>query len=175
MVLSLFLTNLYSDTGKIMFDLYQKGMYTEACNYGSRLFTSNQTNEAFISLLGFSCLKADQIDRLSPMISALSQSPDARANSAYFSLIVMQKKLLMQALYDNKPILNVQFPTSSHLISKVFTLYVKDPKHTILIKEYQDPTNLRQTFKLYTTQLNGLKSIAIDEYYDKILIFHHVY
>ncbi len=175
LILFIFTYSVYADVSQKLFDLYQKGMYSEACNYGYTYFARNEQNEPFISLIGFSCLKADHIDRLSPVMSALSQSADARANSAYFALIVMQKKLLMQALYDNKPIRNLNFPTSSHLLSKVFDLYVKNPKNNDIIKEYQDPTNSRQGFKLYTTQVNGVKSIAIDEYYDKILTIHHVY
>jgi len=167
--------NLSADVNQKLFDLYQKGMYAEACTYGYTYFARNEHNEPFISLIGFSCLKSDQIDRLSPVMAALSQTPDARANSAYFALIVMQKKLLMQALYDNKPIHNLNFPTSGHLLSKVFDLYIKTPKHNDIIKEYQDPINPRQNFKLYTTQVNGKKSVAIDEYYDKILTLHHVY
>jgi hypothetical protein len=174
-VLILLLSNLYSDAGQQIFNLYQKGMFTEACNYGNTLFIPNQANEAFVSLVGFSCLKSDQIDRLSPVIIALSQTPDARMNSTYFALIVMQKKLLMQALYDNKPINNLHFPTSAHLLSKVFDLYAKNPKNNDIIKEYQDLANPRQSYKLYTIQNNGRNSIAIDEYYDKILTQHHVY
>lgn len=166
---------LWADAGQNLFDMYQKGMYAQACDYGYRFFARNEHNEPFISLIGFSCLRADQIDRLSPVMSALSQTPEARANSAYFALIVMQKKLLMQGLYDHKPIRNLQFPTSEHLLSRVFDLYVKNPKNNDLVKEYQDPANPRQSFKLYTTQVDGRKSIAIDEYYDKILTLHHVY
>lgn len=168
-------TQLGAVNGQKLFELYQKGLYNEACTFGYRFFSPNQSNENYVSLVGFSCLKADQIDKLSPIMSALSQSAEARANSAYFALIVMQKKLLMQALYDNKPIKNLQFPKSGHLLSKVFDLYIKNPQNSSSIKEYQDPTNPRQSFALYTVETNGRKSIAIDEYYDKILTFHHVY
>ncbi|MDD2266460.1 hypothetical protein [Sulfuricurvum sp.] len=175
LVLLLFSNYLYADVNQKLFELYQKGMYTEACNYGYSFFARNEHNEPFVSLVGFACLKADQIDRLSPVMSQLTQTPDARSNSAYFALIVMQKKLLMRALYDNQPIQNLKFPTSTYLLSKVFDLYVQNPKKNDTIKEYQDPSNLRQSYKLYTIQINDLKSIAIDEYYDKILTVHHVY
>lgn len=174
-VLIFFSYSLSANVNQKLFDLYQKGMYSEACAFGYTYFSRNASNESFISLIGFSCLKADHIDRLSPVMSALSETPDARANSAYFALIVMQKKLLMQALYDNKPIRNMNFPTSGHLLSKIFDLYVKNPKNNDIIKEYQDPATPRQSFKLYTTQINGKKSIVVDEYYDKILTIHHVY
>ena len=174
-ILVFVLPSLYADVNQKLFELYQKGMYPQACDYGYSFFSQNKHNEPFISLLGFSCLKADQLDRLSPIISALHQSSDARDNSAYFALLVMQKKLLMLALYDNKPIQNVQFPTSGHLLSKIFDMYIKNPKKSDMIKEYQDLTNPRQSYKLYTTQVDGRNTIAIDEYYDKILTLHHVY
>lgn len=165
----------YAQNGQKIYALYQQGMYREACDLGYRFFAPNQNNESYVSLVGFACLKADQIDRLSPVMSALSETKEARANSAYFSLIVMQKKLLMQALYDNKSLQNLQFPTSSHLISKLFHLYLKNPQLNTSLKEYIDPTNTRQSYKLYTVELNGKKTIAIDEYYDKILTIHHTY
>lgn len=173
--LFLFASSLYADVSQKLFDLYQKGLYAQGCDYGHKYFSDHKQNETFVSLVGFSCLKADQIDRLVPVISALHETPDARANSAYFTLLLMQKKLLMQSLYDNKPISNLKFPTSGHLLSKVFDLYLKNPKPADIMKDYQDPLNPRQSFRLYTTEANGKKSIAIDEYYDKILTLHHVY
>ncbi|MDD2839001.1 hypothetical protein [Sulfuricurvum sp.] len=175
LLLTLFLHPLFADSNTQLFTLYQQGKYTEGCNFGYSVFSQNKRNEAFVSLLGFSCLKADQVDRLSLVISNLQETPEARANSAYFSLLLMQKKLLMRALYDSKPIQDLRFPTSSHLLSKIFDLYINNPQNNAMIKEYTDKQNPRQSFKLYTTQVNGKKSIAIDEYYDKILTVHHVY
>lgn len=169
------LYTLHADASQKLYDFYQKGQYLQGCEYGYKYFSQHKENEAFVSLLGFSCLKADQIERLSPVISALHDTPDARANSAYFTLLLMQKKLLMQSLYDNKPVVNLRFPDSGHLLSKVFALYLKDPKPADIVKEYEDPRNPRQTYRLYTTETNGKKSISIDEYYDRILTFHHVY
>jgi hypothetical protein len=166
---------LAADNKQKLFDLYQKGEYLNACNLGLKGLGYFQKDEAYVSLYAFSCLKADIIDRLAVPIITLNQTKEARANASYFAVIVMQKKLLIQALYDNKPIKNLIFPTSSYLLSKVFDWYIKDPQPSQLIKEYTDPANTRSSYKLYTTVSNGQKSIAIDEYYDKILTFHHVY
>jgi len=174
-LLILFTYSAYADINQKLFALYQKGEYTEGCNFGYTIFEQNKDNEAFVSLVGFTCLKADQIDRLLPVIAILQETPDARSNGAYFSLLVMQKKLLMRALYDNQPIKNLRFPTSGHLLSKIFDMYVNNPQKDAMIKEYSDTQNPRQSFKLYTTSTNGKKSIAVDEYYDKILTIHHVY
>lgn len=175
-LLALFLIlPLAANNKQKLFNLYQQGEYLNACNFGLKGLTYFQEDEAYVSLYAFSCLKADVIDRLATPIMILNQTKEARANASYFSLILMQKKLLMQALYDNKPIKNLKFPTSSYLLSKIFDLYLQNPQPTQLIKEYPDPANARLSYKLYTTVSNGRKSIAIDEYYDKILTLHHVY
>lgn len=166
---------LSADTKQKLFNLYQQGSYVSACNLGLKEFTSHQEDESFVSLYAFSCLKADFIDRLAAPVMTLNQTKEARTNASYFSVIIMQKKLLMQALYDNKPIVNLRFPTSQYLLSKVFDLYLINPQSNQSIKEYKDSSDPRLSYKLYTVETNGRKSIAIDEYYDKILTLHHVF
>lgn len=167
--------SLYATTVSQMLQLYQKGDYNLACDLGAKHLTHFESNEAHLSLYAFSCLKADRIDRLNTPIILLNQTPEARANASYFSMLVMQKKLLMQSLHDNTPLKSLNFPTSSHVLSKVFHLYVQSPQSHKSIKEYSDSTNPRNSYKLYATKFNRKKTIAIDEYYDKILTIHHVY
>ncbi len=166
---------LHANPSNQMLQLYQKGAYTEACTFGAKNFKLNQQNEAYVSLYAFSCLNADQIDRLNTPIKTLMQSAEARANASYFSLLVMQKRLLIQSLYDNYPLKQLKLPTSLHLLSKVFDLYCKNPQTNSPIKEYTDRSDPRQTYKLYTVDVDTTKTFAIDEYYDKILTKHHVY
>jgi len=168
-------STLYADMTEKLFEFYQQGMYNRGCEAGEKYFQAHQKDETYVSLYAFSCLKDDRIDSLALPITLLNTSVEARSNAAYFTLLIMQKKLLIQSLYDNKPLYNLKFPTSSHLLSRIFDLYLKNPEVGELIKEYQDPANPRQTYKLYTTLKNGRKTIAIDEYYDKILTLHHVY
>lgn len=179
MKLLLFMTMVFAvlsaDSKQRLFYLYQQGSYLQACNLGQQGFLYHQSDEPYVSLYAFSCLKADMLDRLSGPITLLNETKEARANSAYFSLLLMQKSLLMAALYDNKPLQNLKFPTSTHTLSKLFDLYLKDPQSNQSIKEYQDLSDKRISYKLYTAETSGRKSIVIDEYYDKILTAHHVY
>lgn len=172
---ALFLSVLHADIQNQMFQLYQKAAYKEVCTLGIQNFKQIQANEKQLSLYAFSCLNADQIDRLNTPIKTLNQSPEARANASYFALLILQKKLLIQALYDNYPLKLLKLPTSSHLLSNVFDLYCKDPQSNNSIKEYTDHKNPKQTYKLYTIQIDGQKTFSIDEYYDRILTIHHVY
>ena len=171
----LIFSSLHADVSNQMFELYQKGAYSQACAIGVNNLKLIQQNEAHTSLYAFSCLNADQIDRLFTAIKTLNQSPEARANASYFSLLIMQKRLLIQALYDDYSLKQLKLPISSHLLSRVFDLYCKNPQTSNAVKEYTDTGNPRQSYKLYTIQVDMIKTFAIDEYYDKILIKHHIY
>ena len=166
---------LHADIPSQMFMLYQKGAYYDACSIGKKNWNKIITSEKYVSLYAFSCLNADQIDRLSFPVTVLNETPESRANASYFSLLVLEKKLLIQALYDNFPIKSLQLPNSSNIISRIFDYYSKNPQLGNTIKEYTDITNPRQTYKLYTVQIDTYKTFAIDEYYDKILTKHHVF
>ncbi|MGD9969282.1 MAG: hypothetical protein AB7S65_02395 [Sulfuricurvum sp.] len=165
----------YADAGNRLFHLYQEGAYQQSCEYGIKSLQYNVRNENFVSLVGFSCLKADRFDLLSEVLPFLNNSSEARANNAYFSLLLLQKNLLMQALYDHKPISFLKLPKSSHLLSKVFNLYIESPAINPMTKFYQDPDDPHSSFKLYPIETNNRKLLAIDEYYDKILTAHHVF
>jgi hypothetical protein len=166
---------LFANTSTRIYDFYQQSAYKDACDVGFIRFDEIKNNEAYISLYAFSCLKADEIDRLSIPMALLNHSAEARANASYFSMLLLQKKLLTQALYDNYPLGKLNLPTSSHILSKVFHWYSKNPQMQTNIKEFTDPLNPRVMYKLYPIERNQRKTIAIDEYYDKILTLHHVY
>ncbi len=169
------ITLVQADITQQLYKLYQSGAYEQGCATGRNYFQKMQYNENFVSLYAFSCLKSDQIDRLNGPIMALNQTQESRSNASYFAMLTMQKKLLMQAVYDNKPFATLHFPTSSHLLSKIFHFYCKDPKLGTSVKTYHDPSDSRQTYKLYPAESNGRKTLAIDEFYDNILTMHHVY
>ncbi len=94
LVILAYLITLHADTPTQMYQLYEKGEYISSCNLGLQHFKEFESNEAYVSIYAFSCLKADQIDRLNTPLMRLSQSGEARANASYFSMLVMQKKLL---------------------------------------------------------------------------------
>lgn len=166
---------LYASSASLMYQLYQKGDYSSSCEVGFTHLKAFQSNEGYLSLYAFSCLKADQLERLATPMALLSNSTEARANASYFAMVLFQKELLVHALYDNYPLKSITLPVSSHLLSRVFSLYCANPQSGVGIKEYADPTNAHQTYKIYRLEVKGKKTIAIDEYYDKILTLHHIY
>jgi len=176
-VLILFLAlSLYADTKQNMFDLYQNKKYEDVCNIGFNNFKYYREDEEYISLYAFACLKSDYIDRLSIPTAMLKFSREARSNSAYFSIILMQKKLLYHALIDNYDISSLKLPTTEYILSKVFDMYAKldysDKRNFYLFEDEKDP---KLTYKLYLIKNNQIKKMVIEEFYDSINIKRHVY
>jgi len=91
-ILLTFLTTLlFSDAKMDTYTLYQAKEYKQACDAGNILLEQYKNDEEFVSLYAFSCLEADDLDRLMRPITLLKRSAEARANAAYFSVISCKK------------------------------------------------------------------------------------
>jgi len=167
---------LFADIKQNMFILYQNKKYEKVCSIGFNNFKKHKKDEEFVSLYAFACLNSDYIDRLAIPIAMLKFSPEARANSAYFSIILMQKKLLYHALVDNYDLSSLNLPTTDYILSKVFDFYVKlgihEPRAFYL---FEDPADKKLTYKLYLTNDKRLKKMVIEEFYDTIIVKRHIY
>ena len=172
----LFLSILSADIKKDLYHLYQDKQYTEACSKGLKVFQKYRKDEEFVSLYAFSCLYADHIDRLAVPISTLKHSEEARSNSAYFSVILMQKKLLYHSLVDNYKLSDLKLPTTDHVLSIVFDLYAKtDQTRKRDYYTFKDINNEKISYKLYLQNDTHLKKMVIEEYYDTIMTHRHIY
>jgi hypothetical protein len=176
-ILLLLLFTLSSADIKVsLYHLYQDKQYEEACQEGLKVFNQYRQDEEFVSLYAFSCLNADQIDRLAIPISILSNSEEARSNAAYFSVILMQKKLLYHSLIDGYKLSELKLPKTSHILSTVYELYSKvdtsrKRSHYTLI----DENNNKISYKLYIKSNNQENKMIIEEFYDTIMTHRHVY
>ena len=168
--------NLYADIKQKMFNLYQNEKYTNVCNIGFDNFRANNKDEEFISIYAFACLNSDFIDRLAIPIALLKISKEARSNSAYFSVILMQKKLLYHALVDNYNLTYLKLPSTDYVLSKVFDLYSKlKPHEPRAFYLFEDEKDEKLTYKLYLSIENSITKMVIEEFYDTINIKQHVY
>jgi len=170
----IFLHVAFSDTKTTLYHLYQDKNYEKACKEGLKVFQKNRKDEEFISLYAFSCLKADYIDRLAIPISVLKNSEEARSNAAYFSVILMQKKLLYHALIDGYQISKLKLPTTDNVLSVVYDLYL-EVDHDRKRNHYTltDKNNDKISYKLYIQNKN--KKMVIEEFYDTIMTHRHIY
>ncbi|WP_457746151.1 hypothetical protein [Sulfurimonas sp.] len=176
-IIALLLTiSLYADLKQEMFGLYQNQKFEKVCTMGFDNFTRYKRDEEFVSLYAFACLNSDFIDRLAIPIAVLKFSKESRANSAYFSVILMQKKLLYHSLVDGYELTSFKLPTTDYVLSKVFNLYSKlkdKTKRTFYL--FEDPKDSKVTYKLYLEKDYKIRKMVIEEYYDTILIKRHVY
>jgi len=173
---AVFLSLSFADIKSSLYHLYQDKEYEKACKEGLKAFNSNRKDEEFISLYAFSCLKADYIDRLAVPVTLLNHSEESRSNAAYFSVILMQKKLLQHALIDGYKLNQLKLPTTDHVLSIVFDLYSK-ADHQRKRNHYmlRDPKNDKISYKLYIKNSNENKTMVIEEYYDTIMTHRHNY
>lgn len=175
-LLLLITISLYSDTKQKMFDLYQNNKYEDVCQIGFDNFRYNKKDEEYISLYAFACLKSDYIDRLSTPTAMLKFSKESRSNSAYFSVIIMQKKLLYHSLVDGYNLSELNLPTTEYVLSKVFDLYTKiGPHQPRSFYLFDDEKDSKLTYKLYLTKGERIDKIVIEEYYDNNIIKKHIY
>ncbi len=168
--------NLYADIKQNMFNLYQNEKFEDVCKLGFNNLRSNNKDEEFVSLYAFACLNSDYIDRLAIPIALLKSTSEDRANSAYFSVILMQKKLLYHALVDKYDLSTLVLPTTDYVLSKVFNLYSKLETHEPrLFYLFDDPNDKKLSYKLYIIKDGKLQKMVIEEFYDTVNIKRHIY
>ncbi len=166
--------SLYANSKNEIVSLFKSKQYKEACLQGLSIIDKYSRDENFMTLYAFSCLNSDYIDRLNLPIAKLKFSKEARSNAAYFSVILMQKKLLLHAMVDGYDISSLKLPTTDFVLSKVFDLYVKAPmgKASYL---FTDPKKRNVSYKLYLKKERSVHKIVIEEFYDKIMSKRHYY
>ena len=175
-LLALFSSLAFSDIKTSLYHLYQDKQYDAACKEGLKVFQKYRKDEEFVSLYAFSCLHADNLDRLAIPITLLKNSEEARSNAAYFSVILMQKKLLFHSLIDGYKLSQLKLPTTDHVLSLVYDLYAQaDHSRKRSHYTFQDKNNDKIFYKLYIKNSRQVQKMVIEEYYDTIMTHRHVY
>lgn len=175
-ILLIIYISLNADIKDTMFNYYQNKKFEKVCNIGHRVLDKNAKDEEFVSLYAFGCLKSDYIDRLTIPISLLKFTKESRSNSAYFSVILMQKKLLYHALVDKYELYKLELPSTDYVLSKVFDLYSKLGNHERRnVYFFEDKQNKKINYKLYLEKDGNLSKMVIEEFYDTMAVHRHVY
>jgi len=167
---------LLADAKMDIYKLYKAKDYEAACIQGEPALARLAQDEEFVSIYAFSCLQADQLDKLALPITYLKSSSEARANAAYFAVILMQKELLMHALLDQYDLNAVKLPTSEYLLSTVYNLYSNDiNKNKRRRYNYVDKDDPKKRYRLYITKGTSTPKMIIEEYYDTLMTKRHIY
>lgn len=167
---------LYANIKENILHLYQEEKYKQACNMAYKNFPKYKRDEEYVSLYAFSCLKLDYVDRLAIPITLLKSTPESRRNSVYFSTILLQKKLLYYAMIDEHPLENLNFPSTEHILSKVFDAYASLGSHeTKSVYFFKDTTDSHLTYKLYLYKDKKIDKMVIEEIKNSKILKTHVY
>jgi hypothetical protein len=121
----LLIAPLFSSPLQTLYKYYERQEYEKGCNYGFKYYKKYLKNEKFLTLYGLSCLETDRIERIATPMVWLKGSASSRANGTYFSTILLQKELLIQALLDNRELGNLILPKTDFFLSKIFNLFIQ--------------------------------------------------
>lgn len=176
-LLMLLMTTLsMADRKAKLLKLYNKGDYEAVCEEGFKYFRKNRRDEAYISLYAYGCLNSDAIDRLATPIVMLKRSKGARTNAAYFTAILMKKKLLYHALLDEYDLSGIVLPSSSYILSRVFDLFVKNKtKPQDDVYTLYDELDKSLHYSLYIDKSESTAKMIIEVYKSNILLKRHTY
>jgi hypothetical protein len=103
-----------------------------ACKSGKKLVFGDHINdENQISKIALSCLNADYINILGSLQIKLRSSKKARANATILSSILLQKRLIYQAMFDDMDISSMFLPVIDHPLSHTFVA-LRDKSYKLL-------------------------------------------
>ena len=149
---------------------YSQNNFTKICKYGYYHINEIKNNEDILSLVGFACVKRDYFIYLPTIINYLKKTKKARDNSIYFSLLFIEKKLLISYVIDGMDLSYYRFPLIKHPLSIVITHIInKDftkQDQKIIIKDNN------KIYKVYKDEQNR---VFIDIYENNELKESHWY
>jgi len=162
---------LFSSNLSTLYKLYEKQEYSKACDYALKNFNKkrNKNSEKYMTFYGLSCLETDKIDRIATPMLHLKMTKDARANAVYFSTILLQKKLLFQALVDKVSLADLHLPQTNFIVSKLFALFInKEYSLKEGVYSFKDKEKKDTKYQLYIeTNKKNEKFMIIDIYKDE--------
>ena len=97
------------------------GHYNKVCKEGVREVFNKKIdhNEKLMSIAGVACAKSDNILYLPIFVKRLKKTKAGRLNAIYFSVLILQKKLLYSYFMDNTNISFYHLPITDHPLSIV--------------------------------------------------------
>lgn len=100
------------------------GQYNRVCSDGVRELFIKTQNVSIANIYANACLKMDKVNELIIPMVMLYKTKDGRENSALYSTILFQKKMLYLALVDNVDISYIVAPKVNYILSILFDKFV---------------------------------------------------
>lgn len=167
------ITLLFASDKKMLYDAYQSRNFEAACSIGIKNYAANIDDREFIALTAFGCLESDNISAIATLLPYMNRNKEDRANAAYFSVILMQKSLLLHALVDGYSLHALKMPSSDYILSKIFDWFQAGKGDKLgQYFFFKEPSNSKHTYKLYLLK-NRSYQLVVEEYYDTIMTKRH--
>ena len=149
-------------------DDFKAKQYDKICSYQNYLLYKN--NPKALSLIGFACVKTDNLFLLPEISYYLRFSKQGRKNAIYFLTLVLEKRLIYSYFFDNdKSIFYFSFPKTDYFLSVIFNAIknnqLKRIKNLCIIQK----NNL--TYQIYKKGT----FLVIDEIQNEKLIKRHLF
>lgn len=94
--------------------------YSTVCQDGLGEYRAGHYDEKLLALTGTACSYVDNINPLGSFQAKMISTPESRATSAYFTSLLLEKKLIYHFMLDNISLSNLSLPKSPHILSFVF-------------------------------------------------------
>lgn len=120
-------------------DWVDAGQYNRICSDSVRDLFVREQNFSIANIYAKACLKVDKINDLIIPIVMLYNDKESRENSAIYSTILFQKKMLYFSLVDGYDISYIKTPKIDYILSFIFDKYV--------LKDYEKIDN-KYIFKI---------------------------
>ncbi len=155
---------------------YKNEQYWKTCSKCSLFINRYENNGDFLNFCAFSCLKADNLDKIYPFAKRLKNSPSDRKNALFFMTILYQKELLLNSILDKIDISFVKLPKTNYILSDIFTKYVNKnyiKKDNAYI--FRDDENPFITYKLTVNKIDGENRLILKTFKRDIVVKIRVY
>ncbi len=155
---------------------YKNKKYKEACTLAAKIYLYYKKDNDFLTIFADSCLKVDNINRMTFPAMLLIRDAAARSNSIYFLTILYQKKLLYKSLIDGFDVSKYKFPTTNYVLSKIFVKYAKkEYKKFRDIYIFQDDKDKHKKYEMSLIKDKGVFKIVLKTFLNNSLQKTRIY
>jgi hypothetical protein len=100
--------------------MFQNKNYSKVCTSGLPMVYRFKDDDASLSIIAISCVKADLINSALRPANIMRNSKIGRNNASYVANLYLIKKLLIQFIYDDIDLSYISLPKSNHFLSIIF-------------------------------------------------------
>lgn len=149
--------------------------YYAVCQDGLREYRAGSQDEKVLAITGTACSYIDVINVLGSLQAKMNSTAEGRATSAYFSALLLEKKLIAHFMLDGISLANLSLPKSPHILSFVFE-HLGSGKFKY-ISQNPKVIKIEDADKSVLVSLSNFQpqKVVIEEFSGSVLVKRHVF